>query len=386
MKRTSYKRILISMPMNSQGAISALHGALECIRDEKTNEWSVHAGIECEQQRLDDLRHYDGALVHLADGLAQNAFLPSNHPPVVLFDSSISKDDAERLVREHSSLTVIVADFIAEGRCAARHFIERRFKNFAYVGDLDDSKREAHDRRIGFTDELQKNRLTCRTYRPSTPGKDAIPFSDEVPHLEKWLLSLPQNTALFVSGDARARDILALLIRNGVDVPEQMAVLGVGNDETLCNTSVPQLSSVDPNLHLLGCEAVKELDELMSGRGGRVFIHSPKCNVITRTSTSMDVIADPFVCKAVAWIQEHLSDRFDIAMVGRGINYPIKSLQWRFQKALGHSVGTEIKLRRLQRARTLRATTPKTLAEIADECGFCNASHLCNLLHATERT
>lgn len=276
-------------------------------------------------------------------------------------------------------------DFMAEGRCAAQHFIERRFKNFAYVGDLDGSKREAHDRRMGFTDELQKNRLTCRTYCPPTPEKDTIPFSDEAPRLEKWLLNLPQNTALFVSGDARARDILALLIRNGVNVPEQMAVLGGGNDETLCNTSVPQLSSVDPNLHLLGCEAVKELDELMSGRKGRVFIYSPKDTVVIRTSTSMEVIADPFVRKAVVWIQAHLSDRFDIAMVGRGINYPIKSLQWRFQKALGNSVGTEVKQRRLQRARVLRATTPKTLAEIADECGFCNASHLCNLLHTTER-
>ncbi len=261
--------------MNSQGAISALHGALEYIRDEKTNEWSVHAGIECDQQRFDDLRHYDGAILHLASGSTQNVFMPSNHPPVVLFDSSISKDDAERLVQEHSNLTVIVADFMAEGRCAAQHLIERRFKNFAYVGDWDDSKREADNRRMGFSDELQKNRLTCRTYRPPTPGKDSITFSDEVPHLEKWLLDLPLNTAIFVSGDARARDILALLIRNGVNVPEQMAVLGVGNDETLCSTSVPQLSSVDPNLHLLGCEAVKELDGLISGRGG-VFSFIPQ--------------------------------------------------------------------------------------------------------------
>ena len=188
---------------------------------------------------------------------------------------------------------------------------------------------------------------------------------------------LPRPCAVFAAHDIAARGVLAAARNAGLMVPGDIAVLGIDNDEVMCTTASPALSSIPTGDRSLGFAAGRVLNELIlrRARGGRVIrvVHR---RVISRLSTDTDAIADPLVALTLRYARTHLFSRLDAATLARRVNYSKLMLQMRVERALGHSLGEEIRRLRLSAAAELLAETDKPIAEVAEACGFTSVSHL----------
>jgi LacI family transcriptional regulator len=196
--------------------------------------------------------------------------------------------------------------------------------------------------------------------------------------LARWLLSLPRPVGVMASYDIRARHVLDACRRVGLAVPDQVAVIGVDNDEFLCNLSDPPITSVAPDTRRTGYEAAALLDRLMSARekqrGQAVFVQP--LGVVTRRSTDAFALGDPDVSAAVRFIREHAYHGITVKDVLAEVPVSRRVLEGRFRKLLGRTPHDEIARIRLERVRQLLRETRLSMDEIARRSGFRNGEYL----------
>lgn len=271
------------------------------------------------------------------------------------------------------------SDSIAD--VAFRHFVERGFRHFGFCGyagvDFSD------DRENHLRPRVESSGRSFSVYREDAGDEPERVVHREgegglsVPQIANWLISLPKPLGVVCCNDVRARDVLEACESAGLRVPEQVAVLGVDNDELICEFTFPPLSSVDPNAELLGYRAAETLDRLMDGAvvpSG--VIHVPAAGVVTRLSTDVMAIEDPIVAEAVAVIRDHACTGMNVDRLLDRLTVSRATLERRFNKSLGRSPRSEIARVRMDRARQLLAETELPLSEIAIRCGMRSASHL----------
>jgi LacI family transcriptional regulator len=178
--------------------------------------------------------------------------------------------------------------------------------------------------------------------------------------------------------DFRGTQALDACRRAGIAVPEEVAVVGVDNEELVCTLANPPLSSVVPNARSIGYEAAALLDRLMRGEPEPTTpLFIPPVEVITRLSTDVNAIADPEVATAMRFIREHACEGIAVADVLSQVPVSRSVLQRRFRGLLGRSIHGEIAGVRLQRAKQLLIETDLPLAAIAQRTGFSHVEYLC---------
>jgi LacI family transcriptional regulator len=160
-------------------------------------------------------------------------------------------------------------------------------------------------------------------------------------------------------------------------VPDEVAVLGVDNDELLCDLADPPLSSVIPDVRRTGYEAAALLDRMMRGAKiapeGRLFA---PLGVATRQSTDVVAVADRHISAAVRYIRSHACSGITVADVLKQVPMSRRVLEARFQKLLGRSPHTQILAVKLDRVKQLLADTDLSLAAIAERSGFKHVEYL----------
>ncbi len=383
MGKVCRKRILVSVPQLAYQHRQGLEGILHYAKEYRAALWELTPETErfFDPPYLDPSQ-FDGILAYVDTSESWERILSAN-VPTVLHDPLLPLAELKRRWRPNT--TLITHDYREEGRAAARYFLARHFRNFAYVGVGVPGKLILpwEQRQAGFVQELERNGLQCRIYpHTALPGQ-----STDCIRLAEWLRTLPRATGVFCVRDARALDVLSAASSIDLNVPEHLSVLGFDNDETLCETSTPQLSSISANLHAFGLEAARQLDRLLSGHPGEVVVCKPNLQVMTRASTALDAVDDPFVARALSWMRMHLTEDSNIDSVAVGVGCSTRFLQRRFQKTLGCSIGDEFRHLKLETALSLLETSGKTLTQVADECGFSNASYLCQCIRkATGQT
>ena len=166
----------------------------------------------------------------------------------------------------------------------------------------------------------------------------------------------------------------------GLAVPHEVAVLGVGNDEILCETSTPPLSSIELDGENTGFECARLLDARMhrfrQTTRAPCLLTLDLARVVTRRSTETSCVADPLVARALAYIQEKIGDPLTVAEVAACLNLSRRMLEIRVKRAIGRTLHEEIQRVRLKAARSMLCNTRKTVGEVAAACGFYDASHL----------
>jgi LacI family transcriptional regulator len=160
-------------------------------------------------------------------------------------------------------------------------------------------------------------------------------------------------------------------------VPDEVAVIGVDNDELLCNLSDPPLSSVIPNTYRTGHKAAELLDRLMSGKraGSEPHFVEP-LGIATRQSTDVLAIEDINLVQAIRFIRQHACDGIKIKDVLRAVPQSRRIFESRFKKLLGRTPHEEILRVQLDRARMLLAETALPLSQIAERTGFSHSEYL----------
>ena len=282
---------------------------------------------------------------------------------------------AARLLPE---LPWLETDDRAIAQTAAEHLRERGFREFAYVGD--DRFNWSRWRRDAFAAHLTQHGLRCWDFanvsRPDSADREAN-WETQLADLMRWLKSLPKPLGVFAGYDIRGMQILEACRRLEFAVPDQVAVLGVDNDELLCDLADPPLSSVIPDVRRTGYEAASLLDRMMRGekvRGeGRLFV---PLGVATRQSTDVVAVADRHISTAVRFIREHACNGITVADIVKQVPLSRRVLETRFQKLLGRSPHEQIMAVKLDRVKRLLSETDLSLAVIADRTGFKHVEYL----------
>jgi LacI family transcriptional regulator len=269
----------------------------------------------------------------------------------------------------------ILSDMQAIGRLGAEHFLERGFRNFAFCGFGDQTWSAL--RRDGFRDCLTLGGHACSVYESPWHGRHAPEWDKDQQRIADWIRSLPTPLGLMACNDVRGQQILNVCHNLDVAVPEEVAVVGVDDEEVLCDLCDPPLSSVIPNPERIGYEAAELLDHLMAG-GTPPYKEKtvPPLGVKMRQSSDVSGIDDPDVATAVTFIREHACQGMSVEQVVDHVAISRSQLERRFRKYLGRSPQAEIRRVQLRRVMQLLAETDLTLESIANLTGFQHPEYM----------
>jgi LacI family transcriptional regulator len=271
----------------------------------------------------------------------------------------------------------------AVGRLAAEHLRTCGLRHFAFCGwgpaDSMSTVWEAA-RRQGFIEAARGMGCEPKVYEWPQRKRDRS-WSREQLHLAGWLASLARPVGrpvgLMASNDQRARHVLEAARLAGLRVPDDLAVIGVDNDELLCEMSSPSLSSIALNTGRLGFEAAARLDRLMKRRRvPELPIVVDPTGVVVRRSTDLLALEDQAVAEAVRLIRENAHKPLQVSDILRSVRVSRRSLEMRFRRVLGWSPHQEIARVRLARLQELLASTDWPLSRLAAAAGFSRPEHM----------
>ena len=373
------RRILVVIPTSTLTQRQLLEGLLEYAHESASGAWQFHLDLhDLNRQHVRDLKSWEcsGIIAYILSDRERREFIDSGLPAVFI-EPTLSKP----LPRQPRNVVTFINEHAAEGRTAARYFVERQYASFAYIGT---SKPTfwSNERMNGFTEQLAESGFKPRIY-PALPMHAQNDFALETDRLTRWLKRLPQHTALFCVHDRRAQQVVATAISAGLRVPNDIAVLGVDNDELLCRMTVPSISSIPVDDHKRGMAVGKAMDDLLEGRKTERTVITRHDTVITRTSTDAQAIDDPFVARAVAHVRSHIYERTSLPELAKIAGCSKTILNLRARRTLGHTIADEITRIQLDAAAEQLMSTRRNIDDIARDCGFCSASHLGLRMKAT---
>jgi LacI family transcriptional regulator len=286
-----------------------------------------------------------------------------------------------RHVRPGTGMPSILADNAAISRLCFKHLEERGFRHFAFCGfngaDYSD------ERKAAFAKSVNGAGWQCHVYsegrRPAkgdTARYEGLGLKDGG-SVANWIKKLPKPIGLMACNDVRGQQVLDACRATGLASPEEIAVVGVDNDEVLCNFSEPPLSSVIPNAERVGYETAALLSKMMDGfKPEPVESFVEPTGIVTRRSTDVLAIEDRQIAAAARFIREHACQGIDVSDVLRAVPMSRSTLDRRFIKFLGRSPKDEILRIRLNRVKQLLAETDFPLALIAEKVGVEHVEHL----------
>ncbi|MDD5706143.1 MAG: substrate-binding domain-containing protein, partial [Kiritimatiellae bacterium] len=284
------------------------------------------------------------------------------------------------LVPEPNSSAIL--DNGAIGALAARHFLERGFVSLAFVGSA--GQLWSQERERAFEDAWRKavaGRHDASFHRIDLTRSKAVSrtlnWGPVQSRLATWLATLPRPVGILACRDLMAVEVLQACRDQGRRVPEDVAIVGVDNDDLLCDLADPPLSSVSVPWEQIGYHMAARLDRLMRGDPAvRRLPHVGPGQLVVRRSSDVYAVADEAVVRACRFIRENAEDTIGVADVARAASVSRRGLERRFRQELGRSPFAEILRMRIEHAFELLRVTPLSLAAIAGRTGFATTQYL----------
>jgi LacI family transcriptional regulator len=272
----------------------------------------------------------------------------------------------------------IVTDDAAIGKMAAEYLLRRGFKQFAFCG-FGEMYYWSRERGKSFGERVTQAGFEIHHYAYEQP-KSRFPHSWEKEQiiLVDWLKRLPKPIAIMACNDDRSQHVLEACKIAGLNVPEQVAIIGLGDDDLICDLASPPLSSIALGVEKGGYEAAATLDKLM--RGEQVpeqNIIVPMLYVVTRQSTDILRIDDPHVAQALHFIYRRAKrEDIQVADVLRVVPLSRRNLYERFARVLGRSVHEEINHVRVEQLAHMLVNTNLSISQIASALGCQDTKNL----------
>jgi LacI family transcriptional regulator len=292
--------------------------------------------------------------------------------PTVLFDPLDPQATKPYPLFRYST---ICCDSLGVGRMGAEYLLEQGFSNFAFVSDIWDSN-WALKRRDGFVTRLASAGFACHVYH-SLSAAARGDWGVEQKSMATWLASLPKPIGLMAANDVRGRQVLDTCLMAEISVPDQVAVLGVDNDELICATTNPPMSSILRDTEGSGYLSAQILDRLMRGKSRKreAVLYRP-LRVVARQSTEKLQFTDRLAVKAVEFIRINAGIGMNVTDVVKHLKVSRRLAELRFRQAVGHSIHDELQNARLAQVRRLLQETDLSIAEITEHCGYESESYL----------
>ncbi len=269
----------------------------------------------------------------------------------------------------------IVGDAYAIADLAINHFLERGFKNIAYCGFSNITW--ALERGDAFEQKLNEAGLQMHCfYQPEITNRSS--WDDQIILLSEWLKKLPKPLAIFACNDDCSKQINQACKMLSLRVPDDIAILGVDNDEMICLPSSPPLSSIVLNFERAGFEAAQLLDRMITGKekpqDQKIFLKPT--HIITRQSTDVLAIEDADVSRAVRFIYQNANHVIQVNDIVKEVAISRRKLENKFRAILGHSINSEIRRIRVQRISQMLIETNQSIEQIAINLGYTDATHI----------
>lgn len=262
----------------------------------------------------------------------------------------------------------------AIGRMGAEFFIEKGFLRCAFCGV---GTEWSAVRYAGFRERLAESDRKCEfTDIPFGLGLDWGFSASSEKLLERWISGLERGVAVMAAHDALANRIVDLCLRQGLRIPQDIIVLGVGNHDLLCKLSPIPISSIDAAVPNVAIRGAGMLENLINGKDSLTPVLVPPSGIVERTSTDILSYGDELVAKVVSHIRDHACDRIAVGSLPKIFSVSRRTLLRRFSKYVGHSPAVEIRNSRMKHARRMLENTKMSLTEIAYACGYTDLSHM----------
>lgn len=359
------KRIVLAFRLAGEPGRRKLDGFFRYMADHQL-DWQlqfvrIREDFNAEFVKSFSERGIDGVVYSLPDakdGAEELARLDIPTIALDIFDESILGGRRKNLVYIGGSCKDI-------GQTAARHFLSQGlYRSYAFVPDLA-GHTWSRLRGEAFIAEMAHNGFKTAVYRTRGKGYD-------LPKLRAWINKLPRPVGIFAAFDDRAIQVLEACRDAGLDVPHEIAVIGVDNDETLCPHTTPPLTSVQPDHAQIGRLAAAKLKEMLDGRHlehpEHIFVGVKRIEV--RESTSPVTPSGRLVQRALAYIRAHYAEPLRPRDVVRELKVSRRLADLRFTEIQGESIGKAILRTRLEAVSRRLVATNDTLDNIALSCGF----------------
>jgi LacI family transcriptional regulator len=280
-----------------------------------------------------------------------------------------------------SGLPLIDTENQIVGNLAAEHFMQRGFRHYAFCGFV--GANYSDSRGHWFSERLAKGGHACITYEPPAISRNmqtielekrGLLFQED---LARWIQSLPKPVGIMACNDIRGQQVINACRRVDVLVPEEVAVIGVDNDELFCELSDPALSSVAVDALRIGYEAAALLEKLMLGKKPpKQPVLIPPLGIVTRRSTDVLAMDDRQLAAGARFLREHLFESISVNDMARAAGMSRRVFERRFVSQIGRAPKAELLRLRIERVKELLADTDWPLAQISERTGFKHSEYL----------
>jgi len=270
----------------------------------------------------------------------------------------------------------VVPDCEAAGVMAAEHLLGRGLRSFGYLGSRRPKDSELQFR--GFRDAVRRAGFRCSSYRyPHTVTDGGAGLWEKFEAgLEKWIESWRPPVGVFVYQDVFCRFLIDMCEAKGLTVPGDVAIVGCQNDNIICESVSPSLTSIDYGYERRGYQAAALLDRLMAGKAAPESpVRVAPARLVPRESSDLFAADDPLVARALRFIVERSDRLLEVPEVVAEVGVSRRTLERRFRASVGHSIAEEMIRLRLNRAKRRLAMGGVPLKTVAEEAGFHSASH-----------
>jgi len=357
------RRVALIIETSNEYARGLLHGIRTYIREHP------HWDIDLDERRRGEatgwLRgwHGDGVIARIENAAIAAEVLESGLPCV---DVSAA--------RQVPQIPWVETDDVEIARLAFEHLSERGLRSFAFCAAEEFNWSEW--RRKPFEAQCQSAGMPCVVY-PAAGRQKNLSHDDQLEALAAWLKTLPKPVGVMAAYDTVGRQLLAACKLANLPVPDEVAVIGVDNDELLCDLSDPPLTSVAPDTDATGYMAAELLDQMMSQQRVPAEAHLVKpIGVVSRLSTDTLALADERIAQAVRYIRSHACDGINVGDVLGQLDMSRRMFETAFFKALGRMPHEEIVQTRVRKVKELLSQTDLPLYEIAERTGFKHVEYM----------
>lgn len=267
----------------------------------------------------------------------------------------------------------LTGDYIGTGEMAAKFFIKRRYRNFAFYGNK--GVVWSRERAEGFRREVEKS--GGNYYYFESENLSGEEWGTSYIELDEWLLSLPKPVGLFACDDSFALRVSQICTINNIRIPEEISLLGVDNDELICHLSDPPISSIVTDVEKGGYEAGRLIDRMISGEIKEPFnIIIQPTRFELRKSTEKYDIENEYISQVVNFIEDNFTTDIDIEGLTGLVPLSRRNLEVKFKEEMGTSIYQFILSCRIDYFANLLLTTDRTLFDLALESGFNDCKNI----------
>ena len=271
--------------------------------------------------------------------------------------------------KEYPDFPMLTGYYKDFGAYAADYFINQNFHNYAFIGRKDIIW--STFRREGYCGQVASVR------KKEAFVYEVKDFQSETEAISTWLHTLPKPTALLACNDFMARQVTEICLLENIRIPEDISLLGVDNDEFMCNISSPTLSSIRLNFEKHGYDLAKILFKMIREKQiwpARIAVEA--IGVVERMSTRHKIISDPYIREIVEFIKHNYTQDIDIRKLVSFIPLSRRAIELKFKKEMHpYTITSYLTKLRLDHFCHLLEHTSMPIKEAAEQSGFIESSN-----------